>query len=373
MKAVFDREALASAFQLTGSVVPTRTPKVILQNVKLSVTKKQAVLKATDLESVGITMEVRGVQVEEPGDILLPTGRVNSILRECTDEEIKIEGNEDGTTIRGQFSEFDLPGENPDQYPTVTGFDTDKYHSIASGKLKEMIHRTIFAAASESARYALTGVLWELNEEKVRLVATDGKRMAVVDGHGEAHNGHATGSTTPVVPTKVMQLVEKNLSVSEDPVYVRISTNDALFKIGGAEIYGRLVEGRYPSYREVFPKKTVVKIPLMVGPLTSVIRQAAILTDEDTRGVDFHFAKGTLTLNAKVAEKGRAKIELPVAYDAKPMTTTFDPKLVLDMLRVLEPDTEINLELVENNSVALFTAPGNYSYIVVPLTRGEGR
>ena len=373
MKAVFDREALAAAFQLTSSVVPARTPKVILQNVKLSVTKKQAVLKATDLESVGISMEVRGVQVEEPGDLLLPTGRTNSILRECSDQELKIEGNEDGTTIRGQFSEFELPGEDADQYPTVTGFEGEKYHSIPSGQLKEMIRRTIFAAAAESARYALTGVMWELGEDKVRLVATDGKRMAVVDGKGTAHGGHSTGSSTPVVPTKVMQLLDTNLVENDDPVLVKISTNDAVFKVGKAEIYGRLVEGRYPTYREVFPKKTAVKIPLLVGPLSSVIRQAAILTDEDTRGVDFNFAKGTLTLNAKVAEKGRAKIQLPVAYDGKAMTTTFDPKLVLDMLRVLEADTEITLELVENNTVALFTAPGEYSYIVVPLTRSEGK
>lgn len=373
MKAVFDREALAQAFQLTSSVVPARTPKVILQNVKLSVTKKHATLKATDLESVGISMEVRGVQVEEPGDILLPTGRVNSILRECSDQELKIEGDGEGVCLRGQFSEFELPGEDADQYPTVAGFEGDKYHSIPSKQLKEMIHRTIFAAATESARYALTGVMWELNEDKVRLVATDGKRMAVVDGNGEAHGGHTTGNQTPVVPTKVMQLLDKNLADTEDPVLVRFSPNDVLFKVGKSEIYGRLVEGRYPTYREVFPKKTAVKIPLMVGPLSSVVRQAAILTDEDTRGVDFSFAKGTLTLQARVAEKGRAKIQLPVAYDSKAMSTTFDPKLVLDMLRVLEPDTEITLELVENNTVALFTAPGNYSYIVVPLTRGEGK
>ncbi len=373
MKAVFDRDALLNAFQLTSSVVPARTPKVILQNVKLTVTKKQAVLKATDLESVGISMEVRGVQVEEPGELLLPTGRVLSILRECNDQELKIEGNEEGTTIRGQFSEFELPGEDPEQYPTVPGFEGDKYHTITSGPLKEMIHRTIFAAAAESARYALTGVMWELSEDKVRLVATDGKRMAVVDGKGEAHGGHATGNQTPVVPTKVMSLLEKNLTESDAPVMVRLTANDVVFKVGRAEIYGRLVEGRYPTYREVFPKKTTVKIPLSVGPLSSVIRQAAILTDEDTRGVDFDFAKGTLTLKARVADKGRAKIQLPVAYDGKAMETTFDPKLVLDMLRVLQPDAEITLELVENNSVALFKAEGEYSYIVVPLTRGEAR
>lgn len=373
MKAVFDRDALLSAFQLTSSVVPARTPKAILQNVKLNVTKKGAVLKATDLESVGISMEVRGVQVEQPGDLLLPTGRVLSILRECNDQEMKIEGDAEGTAIRGQFSEFELPGEDPEQYPTVPGFEGEKYHTLQAGPLKQMIHRTLFAAATESARYALTGVMWELAEGKVRLVATDGKRMAVVDGKGEAHGGHTTGNQTPVVPTKVMSLLEKNLNEPDAQVMVRISANDVLFKVDRSEIYGRLVEGRYPTYREVFPKKTAVKIPLSVGPLMAVIRQAAILTDEDTRGVDFDFAAGTLTLQARVADKGRAKIQLPVAYDGKPIGTTFDPKLVLDMLRVLEPDIEISLELVENNSVALFKAPGEYSYIVVPLTRGEGR
>jgi DNA polymerase III subunit beta len=373
MKAVFDRDALLQAFQLTSSVVPARTPKVILQNIKLTVDKKTAILKATDLESVGISMEVRGVQVEEPGDLLLPTGRVLSILRESGDQELKIEGNAEGTTIRGQFSEFELPGEDPEQYPTFPGFEGEKYHTLTAGPLRTMIHRTLFAAAAESARYALTGVMWEMNEDKVRLVATDGKRMAVIDGKGEASGGHGTGNQTPVVPTKVMNLVEKNLNEPDAPVMVRISANDALFKVGRAEIYGRLVEGRYPSYREVFPKKTAVKIPLAVGPLSSVIRQAAILTDEDTRGVDFDFAKGTLTLQARVADKGRAKIQLPVAYDGKPISTTFDPKLVLDMLRVLEPDQEITLELVETNTVALFKADGDYSYIVVPLTRGETR
>jgi DNA polymerase-3 subunit beta len=373
MKAVFDRDALLGAFQLTSSVVPARTPKAILQNVKLTVGKKEAVLRATDLESVGISMEVRGVQVEEPGDLLLPTGRVLAILRESNDQELKIEGSEEGTTIRGQFSEFELPGEDPEQYPSFPGFEGEKFHSLPAGQLREMIHRTLFAAAAESARYALTGVMWELQENRIRLVATDGKRMAVVDGKGQAHGGHTTGNQTPVVPTKVMGLLEKNLGEPDVQVMVRISPNDALFKVGRAEIYGRLVEGRYPTYREVFPKKTAVKIPLAVGPLASVIRQAAILTDEDTRGVDFDFGKGTLTLQARVADKGRAKIQLPVAYDGKPISTTFDPKLVLDMLRVLEPDAEITLELVENNSVALFKAPGEYSYIVVPLTRGEGR
>jgi DNA polymerase-3 subunit beta len=355
--------------QIASSIIPARTPKVILQNVKLSVTSKQATVKATDLESVGITMEVRGVQVEEPGDILLPSGRITSILKECHDEEVKIEADDDSTSLRWQFSDFELPGGDADAYPTVHGFDGDAYHIVPAGKLKEMIKRTIFAVSSESARYALNGVMWELSEDKVRLVATNGKCMAVVDCKGESRGNYSTGSNTPVVPTKVMQLLDKNLIDDADQVFVRITRNDVLFKVGKVEIYGRLVEGRYPTYREVFPKKTYCKIPLTVGPLAAVVRQAAILTDEDTKGVQFDFTRGSLNLKASVAEKGKAKVTLPIAYDGKLLTTHFDPKLVLDFLRVLEPDVEVTLELVENNTVSLWTAPGEYSYIVVPLTR----
>lgn len=369
MKAIFDRQALLQSVQIAASIIPARTPKVILQNVKLCVSKTKVVVKATDLESVGVTIDVRGVQIEEPGDILLPSGRAVSILKECQEEELRIEGDEDGTSIRGGFSEFDLPGENAEEYPTVKGFEGEKYHSMPSRKLKEMVKKTILAVATESARFALTGVLWELNENKVRLVATDGKRMAVVDGTGEVHGGHGTGSDSRVVPTRVMHLLEKNLADTDDPVLVSISSNDVLFKTGKAEIYGRLVEGRYPTYRDVFPKRTCCKIPLLVGSLTTVVRQAGILTDDDSYGVDFQFAKGMLTLQSRVPEKGRSKVQMPIAYDGKTLATCFDPRLVLEFLRVLEPDTEVMLELVENNTVSLWTAPGDYSYIVVPIAR----
>lgn len=371
MKAVFDREALLDALQSAFMVIPRKTPKVILQNIKLSVSKNGAEVKATDMESVGLTLEVRGVQVEEPGDILLPE-RAATILRECSASEVKIEGDEDGVRITAMFAEFDLPGEDADKYPTVQGFDAEKYHSIPSGRLSEMIERTIFSVATESARYALTGIMWELNGDKVRLVATDGKGLATVDGKAECHGGHAT-SGTPVVPTKVMQLLAKSLGDKDEPVLVSFRSNDVVFKTPRSQIYGRLVEGRYPSYREVFPKKTCCKIPMTVGPLTAICRQASILTDEDTRGVEFSFAKGTLTLGSRSQAKGKSKVQMPVAFGGKKLVADFDPKYVLSYLRVLEQDVEVTLELVENNTVSLWTAPGESSFILVPLHRDGHR
>jgi DNA polymerase III subunit beta len=372
MKASYDREGLLAAVQVVSSVVPSRTPKPILQNIKVTTTKDKCVLTATDLDSVGIRLEVRGVQVEEPGDALLPTSRLLSILRECEDQELRLEADASSSFIRGEHNEFELPGDDPLQYPEVPGFDGDDYHQVQASVLKTMIDRTIFAAATEHARFALTGILWEVTAQKVRLVATDGRRLAVADGIGVMHGKHDSSGQTPVVPTKVMQLLERNLLDPEEPVFASLRANEALFKTTKAEIYGRLVEGRYPPYRDVFPKKAGFKTKLTVAPFMSAVRQAAILTDEESRGVDFSFAKGKLTLKAKVADKGRAKVEMPVEFEGKGADVTFDPKFIIEMLRVLNEDAELTLELGDATSAALFKAGDDYSYIVMPLAR-EGR
>jgi DNA polymerase-3 subunit beta len=372
MKATYDREGLLTAFQLVSSVVPARTPKAILQNVKVITTEDKSLLMATDLDSVGVRLDVRGVRVEEPGEALLPTDRVSSILRECQDQEVSIEADPSSCWIRGEHSEFELPGEDPAQYPEVPSFEGDNHHQIQAGVLKTMIDRTIFAAATEHARFALTGVLWEVNAQKVRLVATDGRRLAVTDGIGVMHGKHDTSGQTPVVPTKAMQLLERNLTDPEEPIFVSIRPNEVLFKTSRAEIYARLVEGRYPPYRDVFPKKATFKAKLTTAPFLSAVRQAAILTDQESRGVDFSFAKGTLTLKARVADKGRAKVEMPVDFDSKGADVTFDPKFVIDMLRVLDEDAEMTLELGDATSAALFRLGDDYSYIVMPLAR-EGK
>jgi len=372
MKALFDREGLLAAFQVVSSVVPTRSPKTVLLNVKLSVSEGGVALVATDLETVSISMDVRGVQVEKAGEALLPPSRMIQILRECGGQGVMIEADENSSTLRTEYSEFELPGEDPALYPEVAKFEGDSYYQVQAGVLRQLIDRTVFAAAQESAKYALTGVLWELSEEKVRLVGTDGRRLAVCDGIGLMHGKYAAQSQTPVVPTKAMLLLERNLVDPEDQVLVILRANEALFKTSRATIYGRLVEGRYPPYREVFPKRIQVKVLLPVGPFASVVRQAAIITDEESRGVDFSFAKGKVTLQSRVAEKGRARVEMPVAYDGKAIDITFDPRFLLDMLKVLDPGAEVQLEMQDSNSAAVFRLGDDYAYVVMPLAR-DGR
>src|SRR5262249_24976151 len=134
---------LLAAFQVVSAVAPARTIKPILQNVKMTAAADRTVLLATDIETVGVRMEVRGVQVEEPGEALLPTNRALPIFREARDRDLHIEADDQATMIRTAHSEFELPGEDPSQYPEVASFTGEAYHTLKAGPLREMIVRTI--------------------------------------------------------------------------------------------------------------------------------------------------------------------------------------------------------------------------------------
>jgi DNA polymerase-3 subunit beta len=232
-----------------------------------------------------------------------------------------------------------------------------------------MIHRTLFAAAVDNPRYAMNGVLWELEGAIARLVATDGRRLAVISGAAVSQGGQDTRGQTHVVPKNAMNLLERILQDPEETVRVSLRPNEVLFKTERSTIYSRLVEGRYPDYRQVFPKKATVRISLTAAPFHAAIRQSAIMTDEDSKKVEFRFAKGKLTLSAKGSETGRAKVDMPLEYDGKEIKISFDPKFLMEMLRVVEPDAPLTLDLVDGNSPALFKHGENYSYVVMPLTQ----
>jgi DNA polymerase-3 subunit beta len=368
MKATCHREGLLAACQLVSVAVPSRDIKPVLRNFKAVVDGDRCTLMATDTE-VGIRMEVRSVKTDEPGEALLPAGRVLAILRESTDDEMTIEAGTDACLLRGQSNEFEMPAEDPAVFPEFPTFAEDKYHELTAGVLREMIRRTIFSVATEATRYgATTGVLWELEDSRARLVATDGRRLALCDGPATAHAGHTTKGQMPVVPVKAMTLLERNLHEDEEVVRIGIRPNEVLMKTERAMIYSRLVEGRFPNYKQVLPTKHNYKIALVAGPFQTAVRQAAIMTDEESKRVLFQFARGKLTLQARGVGSGRSKVEMPLEYDGKAVEISFDPKFLIDMLRVLDPATKLTLDLTDGNSPALFrTEGGDYSYVVVPL------
>ena len=367
MKTISHREGLLAACQVASVAIPARTTKPVLQNLKAIADDGRFTLMATDLE-LGIRMEVRGLTVLEPGEAILPAARLTQILREARDEELTIEADAAACTVRGQDVEFEMPSEDPANFPDLPTFNEEKYHELPAGVLREMIRRTVFAAADESARYAMTGVLWELDGGDVTLVATDGRRLALTQGTATPHGGHSTKGTAPVVPTKAMSLLERNLNDDEEQVCVCLRPNEVLFRTERAVVYSRLVEGRFPSYKDVLPRKPAVTVTLPVTPFLAAVRQAAIMTDQESNRVTFTFAGGRLTLKAHGPTTGRSKVEMPVAYDHKEIAVNFNPQFLVEMLKVLPADGELLLEMTDGASPALFKHGGNYSYLVMPLT-----
>lgn len=373
MKVICDREKLLAAFQIASVVAPTRSPKPILRNVKFEVggqgAEGQGTLMATDLE-VGVRVSLDKIEVEAPGDAILPIDRFGLIVRESSDAKLRIESDGQGTLVRGDRSEFKLPASNPEEFPAIAEFSEGKYHAVPARLFKELIRRTVFATDTESSRYALGGVLLEMDGDKITAVGTDGRRLAMMEGPAKAVEGHQTGDSATIVPTRAMHFIDRALSDGDAEVQLAARPNDVLIRSPHVTIYSRLVEGRFPKWRDVFPRRTdAVKIEMAVGPLHSAVRQAAIVTNEDSRGVDFTFGEGKLVLSGRAAEMGQSRVELPIAYDGASLSITLDPRYVSDFLKVLDPEKTFTLELKDSDSAAVCMTDDGYGYVIMPLAR----
>jgi DNA polymerase-3 subunit beta len=368
MKVICPRLALAGAFATVSGVVPPRSPKPILSQVKFQAVPGEAILIGTDSE-IGIRYELESAEVLQPGEVLLPCARVSAILRELQGERVTIEATDEATVIRGERAEYRLPTSDPAEFPVVQGFDAVDYHILSSESLKKLIRRTVFATDTESTRYALGGVLCELKGDGLTLAATDTRRLAVVHGVCTAHGAGAPASVIPVIPSKAMSQIEKNLGAGDEQAWVAIRTNDVLVRTGPVTISSRLVEGRFPKYQDVIPAETPISFPLIAGAFYSAVRQAQIVTSDESRGVDFVISSGMMTLKSSVAEVGQSTVELPIAYEGEELTITFDPRYVADFLKVLDPAQTITLGLQDSESAAVFTTDDGYTYVVMPLSK----
>lgn len=367
MKLDCNREALLHDCQVVAAAIGSKDIKPILRNIKAVAQGDQCTLVATDLE-LGIRLAVRSPNIMKPGEAILPAARLLSILRESTDDRLTIDADSERVMVTGHSTEFEMPSEDPSGFPDVPDQSDKKYHELPASVLRNMIRKTVFAAAKESTRYAMTGVLWELEGNSARLVATDSKRLAVITAEATGVGGHDTKGGQHLVPTKAMNLLERNLVDDGELIKVSLRPNEGLFQTSRALIYTRLVEGRYPPYKDILPKKSPIKIPIDITPFLAAVRQAAIMTDDESKRVTFQFSSGKLLMQAQGAATGRSKVELPIEYDGAKMDINFDPVYIVDLLKTLEPTDSLMLEMTDGSRPALFRNGPNYQYLVMPLS-----
>ena len=370
MKIVCQRDKLLQAFQTAALFAPARSPKEILTNIKLDVDKDGATFSATNLE-MGVRTAIEGIDVDAAGSTIVPVMNFGAILRESTDEKLRIDSSSKGTVVRGERSEFKLPAGDPEEFPNVARFEESKYHVLPVRLFREIISRTEFATEMESSRYALGGVLMELEANKITAVGTDGRRLARMEGPAESVGGHKTGDSMTIVPTTSLRLIGRALADGDNEVHLAARGNDVLIRTPRTTFYSRLVEGRFPRWRDVFPaRRDAQRIDMTVGPLLTALRQASVVLNQESRGIDFTFADGTLTLAAAAAEAGQSRVEMPIAYDGPQIIVALDHRFVLDFLKVLAAEQSITLEIENGETAVVFHADdGAYGYVVMPLSR----
>jgi DNA polymerase-3 subunit beta len=365
MKAICNRGALLDALNLTGNVVAARTPKPVLQCLKLTVEENALTVAATDLE-VAIRYRDEQVQVEQQGETLVPADKLRDIVRESIDDTLAIEVTGDTAHIRGQDSHFKIFTQKTTDFPPIPDFEGEPDVQIAGGVLKQLIGQTLFAAAKESTRYAFNGVLAVVKAKKISLVSTDGRRLAMAKGDLAPGDKLDKDGKKAIIPTKALQLIEKLIVDPEELVGVQIRENQVIFHTSSATLTSNLVEGQFPPYDDVIPKDTDKKMFASTQDFRSAISRAALLTTEESRGVRLAFNKKGLVLTSRSPESGEATINFPCKYEGADIEIGFNPVFLVDALRVVNMD-EVSLEMTAPNRPGLLKAGANFLYVIMPV------
>jgi len=363
MKATIDRDALDAALGVVGAVVPTRTPQPILQCVRISAGPDAVLLTATD-RSLGVQYTLGQAEVLEPGEVLLPADRLAMIVRTAREETLAFESDEFRYHIRGRDSHFEVYGQDPAEFPSVATLDGDGDLEVSAGTLRRLIEKTVYAAAKENTRYAINGVLWEKEQNKLRLVGTDGRRLALAVESVDKGTGDGLRA---IVPVRTLRVAVRLLADPEQPVAVRATDNQFLLRVGGAHLSSVLVEGNFPRYEDVVPTDCDTKIEFPTEEFSSAVRRASLLTDEDSKGIRLAFEKKELVLSSRAPEQGEATVRMPVSYAGEPLEIGFNPTFLQDALTAAGTDT-VTLDLKDTGRPGVLRAGPGFLCVIMPVS-----
>lgn len=367
MKVICDRAALLDAVNSVNGVVATRTPSPVLQCVKLTAADGVLSLAATDLE-VGLRLTLDQVDVQEDGEALIPADKITQIVRSSSDATLTLETEDHTVHLRGADAHFTIYGYDPSEAPTVREMTEGEDDCEIDGDiLQRLIERTLFAAAAEHSRYAINGILFERTANKLRMVATDGRRLAVARGACRGGEGNAAC----IIPSKALNLVARLVRDPDAPVRIAIDENQALFAIGKGDAASvlscNLVEGTFPPFEDVIPKDQDKKVTFDVETLRSAIKRAALLTNEESKGVRLSFADQKLTLTSRAPEMGEAEIQVDIpAYEGDPVEIGFNPGFITDALKVIDGG-DVIIELKAPNKPGVLRTGTEFTYVVMPV------
>lgn len=365
MKFVVSREALLKPLQLVGGVVERRQTLPVLSNVLLAIDGEQLSMTGTDLE-VEIVARVPLSEPSEAGEVTVPARKLVDICRSLPEgSTIEFTQDEQRMVVKSGRSRFTLSTLPASDFPNVEDGPSDLQFACPQREIKRLIERTAFAMAQQDVRYYLNGMLWEVRQDQVRAVATDGHRMAMCTRPVAVA---VNDTLQAILPRKGVLELSRLVDDIDETVDVTLSANHIRVATGDYTFTSKLVDGKFPDYERVLPRggNKVVMGPRM--ELKQAFGRTAILSNEKYRGVRVLLDDGVMTIVANNPEQEEAEENVGIEYAGSSMEIGFNVGYLVDVLNVLDQE-RVQMTLGDPNSSALMEEPGGGDalYVVMPM------
>jgi len=361
MKFRISKEAFLDGLQKVQHVVSSRTTLPILSNVLLVAKDGRLQFTTTDLD-VGITGSVEA-QIEKEGATTLPAKRLVSIIRElpASEVEVSVDGK-NHASIRSGPSFFKIIGLSDSEFPPLPDFEGAKVFKIPQQALRDGLKKTSYAISTDETRYVLNGIFTSFRDGKMTLVATDGRRLAMVDTDLEFPASH---ETDVIIPTKAVQELQRLLGDSGD-VIVKLSDNQVSFAVGDSLLASKLIEGNYPNYRQVIPGDSNERVVISREALLETVRRVSLLSSDKSNSVKLVFSENRIEVTANSPDVGEAQESMDVIYQGPPMQIAFNPEFLQAPLRNLDSN-DVYLDLIDEMSPGVLRIEGTFLYVLMPM------
>ncbi len=367
MNFTITRQNLHQGLAAVSASIPTKTTLPVLSNILLEARDGGVWMSGTDLD-VAVRVQVPA-DVEGTGSLTAPGKKLQEIARELPDQPVEVVARGDQLELKCGRSSFKLNGLPSEEFPSLPGVDFAKGWSILGSELQKLIHHTSFAVSTEESRPILNGVLWELRDGRMQMVATNGHRLARM----AVPAGPATTTSADfIVPPAALQQVQR-LFKAEDELEVARDGNHLGFRSAGTEVYTRLIEGTYPNYEQVIPKDNDKEATVEKSALESAVRRMAVVASDQTHRIRLVFDEGRVHLNVLTPDLGEAEDELELDYAGEEMEIGFNANYLLEVLRYMPTDdVKLTFKAPERAATLQPVAPEgedqlDYLCLVMPL------
>ncbi len=370
MSLEIERREFLKGLSLIQSVTGRKTTLPILSHILMEWDKNSLSLIGTDLET-GIREELIAT-THQKGKASVSAKKLFEIVRELPEEVIHIQKKENHwITLHCGKSNFNLAGLDPDEFPSLPLYNNEYFSKVSTNLIKEMIEKTVFAAASEESRYHLNGILFlqskQGERDVLRMVATDGHRLSLIDRENQKIRGIEKGV---IIPKKGVLEIKKILGNEEENMEIYFDQTHGFIKMGKSLMVIRLIDGEFPEYEQVIPKGNDKKLLMNKEKVYGSLRRVSTMTSERVEGVKFSLKNNVIELSSYHQDFGDAKEEVELIYEGPPIEIGFNARYLMEALNVIDAE-EILMELKDEGSPGVIkppsTEPSSQICIIMPM------